>query len=83
MVEDHIQDYLDPGLVKGAHHCLELGHLGAVQWVTHCITAFRGKKQHGAVAPVILEPFPGFGVFQKRLVLVELVNRQQFHSSHA
>ena len=53
MVEHHVQDDLDPGLVEGLDHVLELPHLSSLERVPDGITALGGVKEDRAVAPVI------------------------------
>ena len=55
VVIDDIQDYLDPGLVQGRDHFLELGHLGANLAVCG-VGLMRGEEPQRVVAPVVGQP---------------------------
>ena len=77
MVVNHVQDHLDPGLVQGLDHFLELADLVAVAAV-HRVGGLGCKEGERAVAPEILELFAGFRIFENCFVFVELGHRQKF-----
>ncbi len=80
VVEDDVQDDLEPGLVHRPHHRLELRNLTA----TNVATAHRGgvggvrrEVPDRVVAPVVGEP-----ALQQEVVRHVLVHRQQLHRRH-
>ena len=75
MVEDHVEDDLDPGAMKCFNHVAELIHwaeriLPRAVWVMHC------KKRDRRVTPVIDQP-------GRSILRVERKHRHQFDGSHA
>ena len=82
VVEDHVQNDLDPGRVQRAHHLLELGHLPA-GFGCGAVAALRGEQADRVVAPVV-DQRRGIRVRGPAgSVLVGLVHGQQFDRGHA
>ena len=73
MVVDHVEDYLDPGLVEPLDHGAEPGHPPGPE-----IARLGRKKANGVVAPVIHQPL----VAQHRLGFQRL-HRQKLHRRDA
>ncbi|MCY1458906.1 hypothetical protein D9M71_763310 [compost metagenome] len=73
MVVDHIEDHLQPGLVKARDHDLELA-----DGLSCHVARMRGEKAQGVVAPEIAQAF-----FQEVVVIEEVMHGHQFHGGHA
>ena len=80
VVEDDVEDHLEPGRVKRLDHRLELGHLatGSPGSSRGRVSGVRGEAAEGVVAPVVVEPLSS-----KQGVVEVVVNRQQFHGRDA
>ncbi|MNI19430.1 hypothetical protein D3C73_728670 [compost metagenome] len=73
VVVDHIEDHLQPGLVKARDHDLELADR-----LTRHVARMGGKEAKSVVAPVIAQAF-----FQQVVVIEEVMHGHQFHGGHA
>ena len=82
MIEHHIQDHFDAGLVKGPDHFLELQLLLA-QSPRTAIGSFGRKVGHGIISPVILEQLTGLRIPACDRILIELLHGHQFHRGHS
>ena len=76
VVVDHVEDDLDPGLVEGAHHGLELADRAAGMLVGG-ILGVGGEKAERVVAPVVSQP-----QVEQTVVVEELVDRHQLDRGH-
>mmetsp|Transcript_94450 Transcript_94450/g.291169 ORF Transcript_94450/g.291169 Transcript_94450/m.291169 type:complete len:294 (+) Transcript_94450:1174-2055(+) len=84
VVEDHVEDHLDPVAVELPDHGLELQGRRADPGLGVC-----GKPLHGGeecssgVTPIVAEALLGLGVHERASRLVELEDGQQLHAVHA
>lgn len=83
VVEDHIQNDLQPGLVQRPDHLLKSDHLLPPLCAEVAVMTFGRKKAKGVVAPVVAQPLAGFRVEAPKLPLVKLVDGQQFYRGDA
>ena len=74
VVVDHVEDNLNPRIVKCAHHALELADCAAWLLGSRVVLVWR-QEAEGVVAPVVAQP-----LFAQVVVLEELVDRHQFDS---
>src|SRR3954453_378569 len=76
VVEDHVEDDLEPGTVEGVDHPLELGDLtsGAAGTYRGRVAGVRGEVPDGVVAPVV-----GEAALDQETLGHALVHREQFH----
>src|ERR1019366_456301 len=81
MVEDHVQDDLDPRTMKGTDHFLEFEHLGS-RFPHAGVGCFRSEKAKWIVSPIIPEPLTCLRIHPHEVTLVELLDRHQFHGCH-
>jgi len=82
MVECYIQNYLNSGLMKLLDHGFELVDLLSVACGRR-IKAGGGKKCKGAVAPVLVECFAGFGVFSGVFIVVKFLYWQKLKAGYS
>ena len=82
MIEHHVQNHFDAGLVKCLDHFLELQLLPA-QTCRTAVGSFGRKVRHGIIAPVIFEPLIGLRIPARDRIFIELLHRHQFHRRHA
>ena len=78
VVENHVEDDFDSGVVERLHHVLELAHRAPGRLVKGIARLWR-EKSDGGIAPVVLEPCPCARICVRVLVLVEFKNRKQLH----
>ena len=78
VVEDDVEDHLDPGGVERPHHLLELADLAARRGAGG-VAAVRGEEGQRVVAPEV-EPLGPGAVGELR---GELVHRHELHRRHA
>jgi hypothetical protein len=81
VIEHHVQDDLEPGLVHRPHHGLELVHLAAAPVPgAHRggVGGVRREVADGVVAPVVGQP-----ALQQELVRHVLVHRQELDGRDA
>jgi hypothetical protein len=76
VVEHHIEDDLDAGLVEGLDHLLELANLPAPVVVVG-VEPVWGHEGRRVVAPVVAQRLAGVRVDAVQLVLVELLDGHQ------
>jgi hypothetical protein len=77
VVVDDVEDHLDPGVVEGAHHALELLHLVPAR-ARRRVPVVRGQVADRVVAPVVAQP-----LLDEVAVLRELVDREELDGGHA
>ncbi len=83
VVEDHVEDDLDPGLVHGLDHVAEAGEVLHALPVLGVVAAVRREVADRVVAPEVRQALARVGVDPRVLVLVELVDRQELECRHA
>ena len=82
VVEDDVEDDLDAGGVKGPDHVAELVDL-AVLAAAGGVGRLGRREGDAVVAPEVPQPLAGLRVGEGTIVLVELVDRQQFDGGDA
>ena len=82
VIEHHVQNHFDAGLVKGLDHFLELQLLLA-QTCQTAVGGFGREKGHRIVSPVIPERLTSFGILARDRIFVELLHGHQFHGGHS
>ncbi len=81
VVEHHVDDHFDSGLVKGTNHLLEFLDLLAVFWLGRigCV----GREEGGRlIAPQVHQRLAGKRVHAVGIGFLELNDRKQFDRSH-
>jgi len=77
VIQNDIENHLDPGFVQFPHHGFEFtdltagGHARAVGFLG-------GEKGHGIITPVIAEHFASERVAHHQLVFIEFLHRHEF-----
>ena len=82
VIEDHIQNHFNAGIVKSPHHFLELQLLLAHASGT-AVGSFGCKKRYRIVSPVVPEGLMRLRIAARDGMLVELLHGHQFYSSHS
>ena len=82
VVEDDVEDHLDPGLVERLHHVAELGDLRALLRA-HAVARLRREVAVRVVAPVVAKLGAVDRVDPAHLALVESEHRQQLDRGDA
>ena len=82
VVEDHVEYDFDSGIVQRLYHLLEFHDLQS-HGLCRGVGRLGRKKGHGAVSPVVLQPFPCHGIYVDVLELVEFLHGKKFHGSDA
>ena len=81
MIEHHVQDHFDAGLVKGADHFLELHRLLA-QTSRIAVGGFGRTEEHGIVSPVIPEQLICLRIPARHRSFIKLLHGHQLHRRH-
>ncbi len=82
MIEYHVQNHFDAGLVAGSDHLLEF-HLLLPQAPRAAVRRLGSAEHHGIVSPVILERLAGVRIAARARGIVELQHGHQLQRSHA
>ena len=75
VVEDNVENHLDPGAMQCLHHVAELIHR-AERILARAVCLMHGKERDRRVTPVIDQP-------GRSILRIELKHRHQFDGSHA
>ena len=80
VVEHHIQNHLDFGLVQCLDHGFET--VDSMAALFRSIGHFRGKKVDGGITPIVAQRRMGIGMQKGIVGFIKLVHRQQLHRRH-
>ena len=81
VVEDDVEDHLDPRLVQRLHHRLELAH-GLRRRAVRGIGGLRREEGHRLVTPEVPERLAGQEVGARVVALLELGHRHELDRGH-